>query len=251
MLAFNREQHVVMVGTMTDSVVWSKYNPIGRWYKPWFYTHVQQMLKTGACDEYLPLRDYYHRHTRSLFWEVADIIPFGNHWLFRLLLGWTMPPKPSLLKLTQTEALRKLYEQHHAVQDMLVPMKDLSEALDVFDRELSIYPLWLCPFKLVPPSGEFKGFVRGTAADDMYVDIGAYGNPTVPGFVAKDTIRRVEEYVRSVSGYQMMYADSYMTREEFRAMFDHAEYDELRKELPFCEEAFPEVYDKVSKAARH
>lgn len=29
--------------------------------------------------EYVPLRHYYHRHTRSLFWEIQDIIPFGNH----------------------------------------------------------------------------------------------------------------------------------------------------------------------------
>ena len=32
-------------------------------------------------------------------------------------------------------------------------------------------------------------------------------------------------YCRSVSGFQMMYADSYMTQEEFRAMFDHQLYD--------------------------
>ena len=31
-----------------------------------------------------------------------------------------MPPRISLLKLTQTEALRKMYEEHHVVQDMLV-----------------------------------------------------------------------------------------------------------------------------------
>ena len=32
-------------------------------------------------------------------------------------------------------------------------------------------------------------------------------------------------HCRSVSGFQMMYADSYMTQEEFRAMFDHQLYD--------------------------
>ena len=30
-----------------------------------------------------------------------DVIPFGNHPVFRLLLGWMVPPKISLLKLTQ------------------------------------------------------------------------------------------------------------------------------------------------------
>ncbi len=32
-------------------------------------------------------------------------------------------------------------------------------------------------------------------------------------------------YCRSVGGFQMMYADSYMTQDEFRAMFDHQLYD--------------------------
>ena len=31
-----------------------------------------------------------------------------------------MPPKIALIKLTQTEEIRQLYEKYHVVQDMLV-----------------------------------------------------------------------------------------------------------------------------------
>jgi len=48
----------------------------------------------------------------------------------------------------------------------------------------------------------------------------------------------------------MLYADTYTTKEEFRQMFDHTLYDKMRKRLD-CTKAFPEVYDKVSKAARY
>lgn len=74
-------------------------------------------------EELIPLRHYYHRHTRSLFWEVSDIVPFGNAPWFRYLLGWTMPPKPSLLKITETPTTKRLYELYHVVQDMLVPIQ--------------------------------------------------------------------------------------------------------------------------------
>lgn len=47
----------------------------------------------------------------------------------------------------------------------------------------------------------------------------------------------------------MMYADSYMTKEEFRAMFDHTLYLEMREKYQ-CNKAFPDVYEKVNKAAR-
>ena len=34
-------------------------------------------------------------------------------------------------------------------------------------------------------------------------------------------------FYRNVNGFQMMYADSYMTRDEFRLMFDHTLYDKV------------------------
>lgn len=48
----------------------------------------------------------------------------------------------------------------------------------------------------------------------------------------------------------MLYADTYMTKEEFRKMFDHRLYDKMRERLG-CKEAFPDVYDKVSRSARN
>lgn len=50
--------------------------------------------------------------------------------------------------------------------------------------------------------------------------------------------------------FQMLYADCYMDREEFWEMFDGSLYHRLRKQLG-CQDAFPEVYDKICKAARH
>lgn len=50
--------------------------------------------------------------------------------------------------------------------------------------------------------------------------------------------------------FQMLYADCYMNREEFWEMFDGSLYHRLRDQLN-CHDAFPEVYDKICKAARH
>ena len=49
--------------------------------------------------------------------------------------------------------------------------------------------------------------------------------------------------------FQMMYADSYMTKTEFEEMFDHTLYFEMRQKYD-CLKAFPSVYEKVNKAAR-
>ena len=45
-------------------------NSIGDYYKPWFFKHVARYLRRAPAVEYIPLRHYYHRHTRSIFWQL-------------------------------------------------------------------------------------------------------------------------------------------------------------------------------------
>ncbi|NXE32756.1 DHC24 reductase, partial [Ptilorrhoa leucosticta] len=247
-LMYSLDEAVITTGVLTDEAEQSKINRIGNYYKPWFFKHVEKYLKADRTGvEYIPSRHYYHRHTRSIFWELQDIIPFGNNPVFRYLFGWMVPPKISLLKLTQGEAIRKLYEQHHVVQDMLVPMKSLEKSIQTFHVDLNVYPIWLCPFIL--PNNPGMVHPKGNETE-LYVDIGAYGEPKSKQFEARASMRQMEKFVRSVHGFQMLYADCYMTREEFWDMFDGSLYHKLREQMN-CKDAFPEVYDKICKAARH
>lgn len=160
-----------------------------------------------------------------------------------------MPVKVSLLKLTQPETVKKLYEENHIIQDLLVPTSTLSRCIQDFDKLVNVYPLWLCPFRLPME----RGMVHPAAGltEDMYVDIGVYGVPKVRRgqFKAERTTRQLEDIVQECNGFQMLYADCFRTREEFRKMFDHELYDRMRKQLK-CTKAFPEVYDKVNKKVR-
>lgn len=47
-----------------------------------------------------------------------------------------------------------------------------------------------------------------------------------------------------------LYAEVYLTYEDMNKMFDGRHYRRMRKELPLTEEAFPEIYDKISKLGR-
>jgi len=130
---------------------------------------------------------------------------------------------------------------------MLVPITALDDALKIFQDELEIYPIWLCPMKIF--SSPHRGFIKPLDNDEMFVDIGAYGVPKNKTWSARTTLRKIEKFVRDEKGYQALYADTYMTREEFYQMFDHTLYNQLRKKYA-CDKAFPEVYDKISKEAR-
>jgi delta24-sterol reductase len=254
-LVYSSDTAVVMTGTMVDKPDYKEgaLNPIGRFWKPWFFEHVRGFLKTKeAVTEFIPLRDYYHRHTKSLFWEMGEILPFGNHPFFRYTLGWLIPPKVSFLKLTTTETLHKVYEQKHVDQDMLVPMRDLDKCLTAFHKEWELYPLWLCPCRI--PKTPIRGLVNPVdgVEDDMFIDVGAYGVPHrvhAKDYEPQSALRRVEQFVRDVKGFQALYALTLMTRTEFEEMFDHKVYSQLRKKYE-CDGAFPVIYDKISRAAR-
>jgi delta24-sterol reductase len=141
-MVYSSSEGVMMTGVYASEEEAKKkgnrINRVGWWFKPWFYQYAETALKKGEFVEYIPTREYYHRHTRSLYWEGKLIIPFGDQFWFRFLLGWLMPPKISLLKITQGEAIRNYYHDNHVIQDVLVPLHKVSDALEFAHRELEV-----------------------------------------------------------------------------------------------------------------
>ena len=61
----------------------------------------------------------------------------------------------------------------------------------------------------------------------------------------------MEKFLLKNQGFAALYGETELTKEEFYEMFvDAKNYDLLRKKYD-CEEAFPHVYDKISKLGRN
>lgn len=258
---YTREQAVIMKGEFADPVTpeqQAKINPIGRWYKPWFYTHVRQFLDLPPGqegDEYVPLRHYLLRHNRSIFWVVEHMIPGGNHPVFRALLGWMMPPKIAFLKFSTTPAVRKMTYTMQVFQDITLPMSAMAAAVDKTDELFDMYPILLYPCRVYdrgPGSGQLRHPAPGDRVEGtdhaMYFDLGVYG---VPGpiqrgekFKTVHAMREMEHFTQSVRGFPFLYADTFMTRDEFERMFDLSLYREVRVKYG-ADQAFPELYEKI------
>jgi len=258
-LAYTLDTAVVMAGEFIDAkdVPRGCANRLSLWWKPWFYKHVEKILnQKEEVVEYIPLTDYYHRHTQSLFWEMELMIPIGNNPVFRWLLGWLMPPKVSFLKISQTEMTQKLVEKTHVAQDFLVPTRKFGDFLDLCDVEYDrVYPLWLCLHDHSPMPGSLlkdPAVPNPVNGHEMYIDIGVYGLPRCvhekreDEFDMKKSMRKVIAELVKMDGFQMLYADVFNTREEFEEMFDHTTYRELRNKYKADTGAFKEVYDKMS-----
>ncbi|CAL9109078.1 unnamed protein product [Musa textilis] len=238
-------------------------NRVGWWFKPWFYQHAETALKRGEFVEYIPTREYYHRHTRSLFWEMKLILPFGDQWWFRWLMGWMMPPKISLMKITQGEAIRKYYHDMHVIQDMLLPMHKVADALEFLHREMEVYPIWLCPHRLFKlpvktmvypePGFELDPKQGDTSFAQMFADIGVYyaPGPVLRGeeFDGAEAVHRLEEWLIQNHGFQPQYSVSELSENNFWRMFDRELYDHCRRKYKAIG-TFMDVYYKSKKGKK-
>ncbi len=256
-IVYNKNQSVVMAGDFVEVDTREKranVNPIGRWYKPWYYKHVETFLgREGESEEILPIRDFYHRHTRSIFWELETLIPFGNHPLYRYLFGWMGAPRVRYIKRFRSSKLREWEIYHHVVQESLVSIEHIEESIDKFHDLFAVYPLLFYPFRLMdhgPSSGMLSCKKRYKDRDyGFYFDLAAYGIP--PAVLDKpekynlvDNILELERYTHDKGGFLTPYTDIFFSREEYREMYDHTLYDQVRKQYG-SDEAFPEVYDKI------
>ncbi|HEX5660472.1 MAG TPA: FAD-binding oxidoreductase [Polyangiales bacterium] len=250
-LLFDLERGVIVHGDFAELPVGAKPNHIARWWKPWFYKHIESHLTKGLRTEHIPLREYYHRYTRSLYWHGELLVPFGNHPLFRYPLGWLMPPKVSLMRLIQSEKVREFRDKRNVVQDALVPIDVLKQSIEMFHREFEAYPLWFCAHKTfrTEPQGMMSPS-RPESKEELFVDVGAW---QVPRIVKRkqpwdgiQAVKNMEQWLRDNHAFQCLYAVTEQTREEFWRMFDRTLYDQVREKYG-AKGAFMDVFDKVKR----
>ncbi|CAA6655764.1 unnamed protein product [Spirodela intermedia] len=271
-MIYNPNEGVMMTGTYASKEEAKRkgnvINSVGWWFKPWFYQHAQTALKKGEFVEYIPTREYYHRHTRCLYWEGKLILPFGDQWWFRWTLGWLMPPKVSFLKATQGEAIRNYYHAMHVIQDLLVPLHKVGDALEWVHEEMESWDCAGLPHLAVPSSP-----VQATREDDdlpgaglraarpagdtnfaqMFTDIGVYyaPGPVLRGeeFDGAEAVRRLEEWLIQNHGFQPQYAVSELSEKNFWRMFDAGHYEHCRRKYNAIG-TFMSVYYKSKKGRK-
>ena len=184
---YNKEEAVIMVGNFANVKTpeqKAKINHVTKWYKPWFYKHVEKFLTKGESEEYIPLREYLLRHNKAIFWVIESMIPFGNHPLFLFFLGWMLPPKPAFMKLTTTPVVRAMTFTKQVFQDIVLPINKLEEQIDISEKLFNTYPILIYPCRIYD-HGDHAGQLRPPTSDQkcpgtnwgMFNDLGVYGVP--------------------------------------------------------------------------
>lgn len=235
-----------------------KINQQGRWYKPWFFKHVEN-ARDGQ-RELMPMHDYLMRHDRSMCMTTLYVFPIGNHPLFRYLFGWLLPPKVTFLKSLRPPEARIEAAREQVYQDLAFPMDCLPDMIDYVDDALGIYPLLVYPCKVIDRGGFIRlpKNIRGAAEsigenslntrDMYYLNLGIYGIPrgireNDSQFNTVQVVRELLAKVRALGGFQHSYCDVFQTRDEFYQMFDESLAQSVRSK--HGSDQLVTVYDKV------
>jgi delta24-sterol reductase len=151
--------------------------------------------------------------------------------------------------------VREMTFTKQVFQDIVLPMSAMSRAIDASHRLFEMYPVLLYPSRIYD-HGEFQGQLRAPKDSDrvpgtdfgMYFDLGVYGVPLPikqgKSFKTVHAMRKMEDFTREVGGYPFLYADTFMTREEFGQMFNLDLYEKVRVRY-HAEGSFPHLYDKI------
>jgi len=270
---FTKDQGVVMTASFIDVPTSShQVNNCNWWFKPWFYCHIRDMFHRGcdgllspdegtvhtAVTEFIPTYQYIFRHNRAVFWSLNDQLPesIGNSFLFRLFLGWLAPPKVTFLKLPATPKIRHEMMLERVYQDIVLPIGVLEESVLKADELFDIWPILVYPSRIYDhgtAQGQFRKPIDKVPGTDygMFYDLGVYGIPGLVRAGKNDTykpvtcMREMEHFTRSAGGAPFLYADTFMTRDEFGEMFDLELYERMRLKYG-SEDHFPHLYDKTS-----
>ena len=238
-ITYSKNLSIIIYGNYVidcKNIVISK---ISKWNSQWYYKFVEKV--DDNFRHTITLKEYYHRHSKSIFWELKYLQPFGNAFIFRNLLGWANPPDISVIKKCQPKWLLKYYSNNHVVQDYLIPLDKMNHFTSVCNKELNVYPIWICPYKII--GNDYLGLMSKKKSE-LYVDIGYYGLSKNKSFEMENSITKIEDLVIDLNGYIMLYAYNKLTKDKLQKMFDFNLYTNQRKKLK-ADNIFPEIYDKI------
>ena len=135
------------------------------------------------------------------------------------------------------------------VQDVEVPVTELPEFLDWFDREVGMRPVWLCPLEVrraaTQEGGDrpWPGYPLTVAT--TYVNVGFWGVVNVgPDAPRSPRNRAIEAKVSELGGHKSLYSEAFYGREEFDDLYGGPHLARV-KALHDPDHRLTPLYDKV------
>jgi FAD/FMN-containing dehydrogenase len=224
-VAFAPDRLVLSVAHFADTAI----SPSDYTFERIYY----QSLLQREHDELRTL-DYLWRWDTDWFWCSRQ---FGAQrpWIRRLLGRERLNSRHyarwmrlnARLGLSRRLARWRGLHSESVIQDVDIPFDHAPQFLDFLQREIGIWPVWLCPIRAAPVTAQFPLYPLSAGTRMLnfgFWDVVQGRQPAAPGHYN----RLIERKVIELGGIKSLYSDSFFTREEFDAAYGTAAYAALK-----------------------
>ena len=208
-------------------------------FSKWYYNHIKDLSENNdEYSEFISLKDYLFRWDRGAFWFASNRLKC-TLWN-RLIYGSQLTSK----KLYERAKQKNIYEREKQkiVQDLLVPLDNISNFIEDTKDISEVYPIWLCPIKTFKDS---KTIFSLPNDGEIYVDVGIYGSwekPVEDDFLNKN--KEIETLLHKYGGIKFLCNMNYYDEDFFWEIYDKNEYLKIKKKYDKKKNLL-NIYDKV------
>jgi FAD/FMN-containing dehydrogenase len=224
--AFAPDELYLTVGTFTDTAPYSSDYTGSDIY----YRSIRERQR-----DYLTVGDYLWRWDTDWFW-CSRAFGAQNPLIRRL---WPKRWRRSdvyhrLVALESRVGLKRRVDRllrhppvEMIVQDVEVPVDRAAAFLDYLERDVGVWPVWLCPLRQ-RTEGPWDLYPLDPGA--LYVNFGFWGGvPVAPGEAEGDRDRRIERAVAAHDGRKSLYSTAYYGPQEFWQLYGGERYWEVKR----------------------
>jgi len=213
-IAYSSNEILVIRGIHTDSAE-SSIRTFTRHWDKWYYKTIRTSSQITV-----PYYDYCFRYNYGSFWMADYVLDMmgGDNIITRFLIGAFLDTK-HLFAVLHSGNLSDLGRMR-IIQDCYVPVDRAVEFLEAEDKDIGVYPLWLCPIKgtstpqvLASHYSEQRG---------SFINVGIYGRPRQFPFDPQQVHSRIIDLLIEYGGRSMLYAQTWHTPTQFGEMYGEA-----------------------------
>ena len=248
---FNNKHLVLMVGKYTNTYKGTLLNTVNH------KVYWRELRDVKPSVHYMTVDDYNWRWDVDGYYTTIDMGWFFNNELLRPLMPRFLM-NGRFLRPFAENYLGVDYKDGNMVNDVLFPTEKSSEALEWYDKEIGLYPMYICPI-----CASNKSYLFNIPGD--YVDFGiGYG---VTADTTEESIiwkKKLEKKMLEYKGVKLLYCKQWLKENDFWNVYSNIDefkknnesmkdkemsgkdvYDYLKKQYDPGNK-FPSLYDKVS-----
>ena len=236
-VVFHPESCYITIGSFVDEA------PFLSDYK---YMQIYYQSIRKKQEDFLTAADYIWRWDPDWFW--CSKVFYMQNPLVRFLLGkWMLRSSvyTKIMHKANKSSFFKKYskwmekivhgkELESVIQDVLIPIEQTGPFFEFYQKEVGIFPLWICPYRSKTPSTRYD--FCPVDSDRLYMDFGFWDAVPIkqaPGQLAGQLTgqlnREIERQVQQSQGFKSLYSRSYYTPEEFWQIYNRRTYDQLKQ----------------------